>query len=178
MGHALGITPLEAVYVAIGAAGAYVLVFLLLHFLGIGLLRGSSSVADMPLAVMLGAVAGRGALGYTPTLGASVVALLVLVGLHSGVRALARRRGGAPVPSTSSPVLLLAAGVVLPDGLSAAGLSSAEVAAKLRAAGVTDPADVGVGILEASGTISVYPRGAVLDPSLLDGVRGAEALTR
>jgi uncharacterized membrane protein YcaP (DUF421 family) len=177
MGHALGITPLDALYVAIGAAGAYLLVFLLLHFLGIGLLRGSS-VADMPLAVMLGAVAGRGALGYTPTLGASVVALLVLVGLHSGVRALARRRGGAPVPSTSSPVLLLAAGVVLPDGLSAAGLSSAEVAAKLRAAGVTDPADVGVGILEASGTISVYPRGAVLDPSLLDGVRGAEALTR
>jgi uncharacterized membrane protein YcaP (DUF421 family) len=177
MGHALGITPQDALYVAIGAAGAYLLVFLLLHFLGIGLLRGSS-VADMPLAVMLGAVAGRGALGYTPTLGASVVALLVLVGLHSFVRALARRRGAAAPTPASTPVLVLADGVVLPDGLSAAGLSVAEVAARLRGAGVADPAEVGVGILEVSGSISVYPRGAVLDPSLLAGVHGAEAITR
>ena len=177
MGHALGITPQDALYVALGAAGAYLLVFLLLHFLGIGLLRGSS-VADMPLAVMLGAVAGRGALGYTPTLGASVVALLVLVGLHSLVRTLARRRGTAPSLARAVPALVLAEGVVLQDGLSASGLTAVEVAAKLRAAGVTDPAEVGVGILEASGAISVYPRGAVLDPSLLAGVHGAEVLSR
>lgn len=176
MGHALGLTPQDVLDVALASAGAYVAVFLLLRFLGIGVLHGSSA-SDLPLAVMLGAVAGRGALGYTPTLGASVVALLVLLGLHAVVRVLSRfRRGAASLGP--APVLVVADGVVLPDGLRAARLSVDEVAAKLRGAGVRDPDDVGVGILETSGSLSVYPRGAVLDAGLLAGVRGAEVLSR
>lgn len=175
MWHALGVSPADALVVAVASAGSYLVVFLLLRVLGIGLLRGSSP-ADLPLAVMLGAVAGRATLGYTPTLGAAVVALLVLLALHSGVRAISRGRAGRRLPATA-PVLVLAEGAVLPEGLAAARISADEVNAKLRGAGVTGAEDVGVGVLETSGALSVYPRGAVLDRALLQGVRGAEALS-
>lgn len=176
MWHALGLTPQEALDVAIASLGAYLVVFLLIRLLGVDLLR-SSTPADLPLAVMFGAVAGRATLGYTPTLGAAVVALVVLLAVHAVARAIdrSRARGGRPA---TAPVLVLADGAMLPEGLAAARISADEVNAKLRGSHVQAAQEVGVGILEVSGELSVYPRGAVLDPALLAGVRGAEVLSR
>ena len=77
MWQRLMLSPAEAVAVVLATAGMYWALVVLVRLLGQRALARMSST-DLATAVALGAVIGRAALGYTPTLGAGVIALVTL----------------------------------------------------------------------------------------------------
>ena len=129
--------------------------------------RASSTVA---LAAVLGAVVGRTTLGPKPDLEGGVLVLATL--LVSERVALALRRSEA----RDRAVPLVVDGQVDRAELARQGLREADLWSELRARGVTTLGDVGIVVLEPSGSISVVRRDQPVDPEALTGVRGADGL--
>lgn len=171
LGDLLWLTPTEALAVVLATTGMYLAMVLLVRVLGPRML-GAMSSYDLVAIIAFGAVLGRAALGDVAVLGGGLVALLTLVGLQAVAGALRAVPFGARAVS-SEPVLLLADGRVLEKQLRRAHVSPAELASRLRLAGVARYDDVAVALLEPTGAISVLRRGAPIDPELLSGVIGA-----
>jgi uncharacterized membrane protein YcaP (DUF421 family) len=172
----LGITGPDAAGVVLAAVGLYLTFLVLIRVAGPGPLAGAS-VADVGVALCLGAVVGRALLGDRPTLAGGAIALATLFAVHTVARrAVSRlpwlRRAGA------APVLLVVDGAVLPDDLRAARLTESDLRSKLRTAGVGSYADVAAAVLEPTGGLSVIRAGTAIDDRMLRGVRGADRLSR
>ena len=65
---------------------------------------------------------------------------------------------------------------MLHDNLETTKVTASDVRAKLREANVTDWSQVRAVVLETTGDVSVL-HGETLDPTLLEGVAGADELT-
>ncbi len=167
----LWLTPLEALAVVLGTAGMYGAMVLLVRVLGPRMLSAMSSY-DLAAVIAFGAILGRASLGEVPVLGGGLVALATLVVLQAATGAVRVRRTGARAVATP-PVLLMAAGEILPRQLRRAHLTADELRSRLRVAGVHSYDEVAVAMLEPTGAISVLRSGAPIDPLLLSGVVGA-----
>lgn len=170
----LGLTFSQAGTVVVSTVGIYLTLILLLRIFGQRALANMSSF-DFAAAIALGAVTGRVILGYTPTLLAGVIGLATLFVLQV-VFSLARRSPRIDAALSNLPVLLMADGRVLPDGLRRAHIVEDELRAKLRTAGICSYDDVAYAILERTGGVSVLRRGENISPELLQDVRGRETL--
>lgn len=168
------LTPVEAATVAVSTAGIYWAFVVLVRLLGQRALARMSST-DLATVVALGAVIGRAALGYTPTLGAGVVALLTLFAMQA-VAGQVRRRARTARVLNNPPVLLMAGSDVLAQNMRRTHLAEEELWPALRLAGIRTRAEVACVILEPTGELSVLRRGAALDRGLMADVRGVEHL--
>lgn len=162
--------PAGAVAIILSTVLLYGAFSLVLSRLGQRLYASPSSL-ELAVVTILGAIVGRSILGQVPTLSGGLLALATLFLLESlagrlrrteGVR---QRRGHRAVP-------LMVAGKIDRAELRRHGLDEAALWISLRAAGVTDPQQVAVAVLEPTGRISVL-KGTALHPASLTGVRRA-----
>lgn len=170
----LGISWAEAGSVVVSTVGIYVAFLLLIRLAGQRALSSLSSF-DFAAAVAFGSVVGRVILGYTPTLVAGVLGLVMLFGLQAGF-SLVRRSPRADAALSNLPLLLMADGHVLDGNLRKAHMVENELREKLRLAGVRRYDDVACVILERTGAVSVLRRGETISPQLLADVRGLDQL--
>jgi uncharacterized membrane protein YcaP (DUF421 family) len=160
--------------VIVSAIGVYVAFTVLIRLLGQRSIARMSTF-DVLLVLVVGSVAGRVITGYTPSLAAGVLALIVLFATHLAVQRLARRRWFAWFVR-DRPVLLMGGAELMEAHLRRAGVSRAELHAVLRAAGIGDPREVAAVVLESAGGVSVVRRGVPLDRRLFADVVGSERI--
>ncbi len=170
----VGIAPTAAVAVVCATVALYLSFIVLVRVLGQRVLS-SLSTFDLLVVIVLGAVIGRAALGYTPTLAGGLLCLGTLVALE-GVIGEVRSRPAWGRWVTNQPVLLMAGPVVLGKELARLHITEAELRARLRQSGVRSDREVAAVVLEATGKLSVLKCGVRVDPSMLAGVRGAELM--
>ena len=118
--------------------------------------------------LMAGASQATGWAGFLQSL-IAMAALMVVQYAHARMRITSDRFESAV---ENEPRLLMRDGKVLHDALRDARVSPDDLAAKLRAANVLDPAQVRAVVLETTGDVSVL-HGDRLDDRMLNGVRGA-----
>lgn len=166
------VTPTEALAVIISTAALYWGFILIIRVLGQRALARISS-PDLATVVALGAVIGRAALGYTPTLGAGMLALVTLFAMQAMAGQI-RRLTVYPESLNNAPWLLMAGTTAIPENLRRTHLAQEELLAQIRLAGVRHLSEVACVILEPTGEISVLRRGIPLDHDLMVDVRGIE----
>ncbi|UFU06924.1 DUF421 domain-containing protein [Ruania halotolerans] len=174
MNDLLLITPTQALAVVLGTVGMYVAMVLLVKLMGQRMLATMSSY-DLAAVVAFGAVIGRASLGEFPRLAAGIVALATLIVLQAVAGLVRTHRIGRQAIAVP-PVLLMAGATVLEENMRRCHVVDAELASRLRQAGVRHRNEVAAVIFEPSGAISVLRRGDGIEPELLDGVRGAEEI--
>ena len=168
-----GMRPLGAVAVVLSTALLYVAFAGLLRWYGQRLFASASSFA-VAIATVLGAVVGRATLGRTPTLGGGVLALGTLFVIGTVVGQVRRSR---PTPeSRHRAVAVMVDGEIDRDALRSRRVDELTVWTALRSAGVRDPAEVALVVLEATGQLSVIRAGDPIHPAMLTGVRHADAV--
>lgn len=172
MWDSLAVSPIDALEVMLAAVGIYFTFLVLIRLLGQRVLASMSSF-DLAAVIALGAVAGRSILGYTPTLGAGVVGVGTLLAMQALTGRLRQSRRGAALVS-NRPMLLMAGDEIVHENLHRAHMVESELHSKLRLGGIRNTAEVACVILESTGTVSVLRRGELIDPVLLDNIRGAE----
>ncbi|MBA3743066.1 DUF421 domain-containing protein [Sporichthya sp.] len=159
----------EAAAVVVSAAGMYLALLLLLRLAGRRIVAALGA-HDVAAGIGLGAIFGRTVLGYTPSLPAGLIGIATLLGLHCGTRLLVGNPRLDRVLG-SGPVLVMKDGQVLPDALRQSKLSEDDLRAALRRASIGSYADVGVAVVERTGTISVLRTGQAT-ADVLTGVDG------
>lgn len=170
----VGITPVAAVAVVCATVALYLSFIALVRVLGQRVLS-SLSTFDLLVVIVLGAVIGRAALGYTPTLAAGLICIATLVILE-GIIGQVRSRPTWGRWVNSQPVLLMTGSTVLWKHLARYHVTEEELRAALRQVGVRSDREVAAVILEGNGKLSVLRRGVPVDPSMLAGVRGADLM--
>ena len=166
----------QALAVVLGTTGIYWAFVIGVRLLGQRALARMSST-DLATVVALGAVIGRASLGYTPTFGAGVLALLTLFAMQAAGGQLRQRLRPRHLVN-NPPVLIMAGSEVLLDNLRKTHLAEEELWPKLRLAGIRSRSEVACVILEPTGEISVLRAGAALDENLMSDVRGIEHLPK
>ncbi|MDR2373449.1 MAG: DUF421 domain-containing protein [Bifidobacteriaceae bacterium] len=165
----LAITGPQIASVAISATALFWVFSALMAWLG-QRLRLRVSITTLALMTVIGAVTARAILGDAPKMTGGLVALGVLFAWESAVRLFSRGRLAAHPPRGARAVIV--DGQVNDEMLRAARVQAGELWIRLRRAGVTERAQVGYGIVEADGSITVIRRGQAIDPELLTGVAG------
>lgn len=169
MRETLGIGPVAAVWVVVSALVIVAVLLVLLRLLG------QRSVArmttfDVAVLLVLGSAGGRVITGYTPTLGAGLIAITVLIVLRSLADRMARTSWGARL-IRNRPILLVEGEQILQENLARARVSNEQLWEALRLAGVRNLGEVGHVVFETTGAVSVLRKGAPLDSRLLEGVQ-------
>lgn len=162
----------DAAAVIVATAALYWLFVLFVRLLGQRALARMSST-DLAVIIVIGAVIGRGALGYTPTLVAGMLAMVTLFAMQAmagGIRRLAKTAW----PLNNPPVLLMAGTGFVEENMKRAHLDEEELLPKLRESGIRHRSEVACVILEPTGEVTVLRRGIPLDRSLMLDVRGVE----
>ncbi|UTT68766.1 phosphatase PAP2 family protein [Arthrobacter sp. DNA4] len=168
MWEELTLTPQQALEVVLSTVGMYLALVVLVRMLGQRVLARVAS-SDLATIVALGAVIGRAALGYTPTLGAGLLALLSLFGMQAVTGHLKRWRVAERF-LLNRPVLLMSGGTIIHQNLHKVHLTEADLWPTLRLAGVRNLDEVACVVLETTGEISVLRLGVDLDPRILADV--------
>ena len=168
------ITLIDGLSVVVATATLYWMFVLLVRLLGQRALARMSST-DLAVIIMVGAVIGRSALGYTPTLAAGTLAMLTLFAMQALAGNL-RRFITTSWPLNNAPILLMAGKEFVEENLRRLHLDEEEIWPKLREGGIRHRSEVAAVILEPTGEISVMRRGIPLDRSMLKDVRGVEHL--
>lgn len=175
LARTLGIAAWRIPVVVICAVGVYLAFLVLVRLFGSRILTAWSTF-DAVVIVMFGAVAGRVIIGHPPTLAAGLIGLASLMVMEALFGAVRRVRSARRM-LTASPVVIMAHGVRLEDAMRRQHVTAADLASALRRAGVTQLHQVQCVIVEPTGALSVLREGQVIDPVLLDGVVGADAVT-
>lgn len=171
----VGISPFGALSVVISSTVLYVVYAGLLRFFGQRLYVGVSTFS-VALVALIGAITARATLGDSPTLLGGLVALGTLLVLESAFGSWSRHFPRARQRFHRPPVVLMVGRQVCVDELARHHLSETQLWSRLRQKGIVNRAQVGVVILEPSGSLTVLRAGATYDPTLLRGVRGIEAI--
>lgn len=123
----------------------------------------------------IGSIMGRVILVRT-SLAVAAVGLVTMFLLHAAAAWLHHHSAVGQRLAQNRPVLLVANGCLLDDGLRAARVSTFEVHQQLRLNGHGSLSGVAAVIFERSGRMSVIRSDEALDPSLFVEVRGTERL--
>ena len=129
---------------------------------------------DFAVTVAIGSVIATVAVSATSLLN-GVIGVVAIILTQRIIATLRTTSGAFERTIGNDPVLLMAGDRILEDNLSTAGMTRADVRAKLREANVTEWSEVRAVVLETTGDVSVL-HGETLDPSLLDGVVDVEEL--
>lgn len=103
-----------------------------------------------------------------------VIALVAIVAFQR-LLAMARRRTAVETVVDNRPILLMIGPQMITEHMARSRITPVDLRAKLREANVTDWSQIRAVVMETTGDVSVLT-GASLDPSLLEGVIGAERL--
>lgn len=168
----LGMHPLGALAIVVSTILLYFAFALFLHWAGQRLFASPSSF-DLAVVTVLGAIVGRAILGQVPTLSGGLLALatLLVLELSSG-----RIRRG--FRSRSSPrhraVVVMLAGRPESAVMNRYHIDDVSLWSALRSAGIRDPSEVALVVLEQAGRFSVFRTGEPIHPVALTGVRHSE----
>lgn len=174
MDGALALSRQEAWLTVVVATSIYVLAVVLSRLFGQRQLTTSSSY-DVMFVFAIGSVMGRVILVRT-SLGAAAVGLVTMFLLHAAAGWLHHHSPLVHRLTQNRPVLLVADGRILDDGLRAARVSTFEVHQQVRLQGYGSLRGVAAVVLERSGKVSVIGQDEELDPALFGEVRGREQL--
>lgn len=172
--NALGTSWNDLLTVVISAVAVYLVVIVFTRLTGPRALAKMSSF-DFAATVAMGSTIASTATGSS-SLTTGVLVLALLFALQYAIATLRRRdvfRGAVD----NAPLLLMAGTQVLEGNLRHARISRSELWAQLRLAGVQQLDDVRAVVLETTGDLSVLTGPGPIADELLDGVRGASALT-
>ena len=180
--HDLTIPPADALAVVITTVVIYC-VFVVILAVSRQRLYGRDSVLEFATVAVLGAIVGRTTLGLYPTLATGVVALAML-GVLTVAGGVLRARLGPRLGAQSrlarwvggTARVVMVDGSIRDDALPRLRMDEQALWAALRAAGVRDPGEVAVAVVERTGRLSVLRSGVPIDPRVLDGVEGSEAI--
>lgn len=162
----------EAGAVVASTVAIFVVVILLTRIVGLRSFSKMSSF-DFAVTVAIGSlIASVAATSISLTDG--VVALVAIVAFQR-VLAMARRRTAVETVVDNRPILLMAGEQMITEHMGDSRITPSDLRAKLREANVTEWSQVRAVVLETTGDVSVLT-GDSLDPSLLEGVIGAERL--
>lgn len=167
--------PSTLVMVPLTALAVYAAVIAATRLAGLRSFSKMSSF-DFAITVAIGSVVASTVSSPTPSLAQGVLALASLYLVQYAVARL--RAGGAVDAFDNAPLLLMDRDGMKPDNLRSAGVTQADVMAKLREANVIRLSQVRAVVLESTGDVSVLHADAgevELEPALLDGVRSAPA---
>lgn len=166
----LGLSWTDASIVVISAVGVYLAFLILIQIVGQRALAAMSSFT-FAAAIALGAIMGRAAIGYTPTLAAGVLGMSTLFALQL-VFGVLRRNRRLDRTLSNLPLLIMTNGAILPDNLRKAKMVEDE----LRLAGIRRYSDVTAAVFERTGAISILHHGETIAPELIADVPGHDVL--
>lgn len=171
--------PPDLLAVVLTAVGTYAALAVLTRLAGLRSFSKMSSY-DFAMTVAIGSTVAAVILNPGTPLVQGVVALASLYVLQVAVGWVRARSRGFEDAVDNTPLLLMAGPEMIEANLKKARVTREDVWAKLRAAGVLDPAHVRAVVLETTGDLSVLhgpPDGPPLHPDLLSNVRdGARAV--
>jgi len=165
----LGIAPGQTLVVVLSTIGIALVLLLLMRVLGQRSIARMTTF-DVAILLVLGSAGGRVITGYTPSLAAGVLALVILVLLRGLADSLARTVWGVRL-IRNKPLLLVREEHIIADNLKRARVSDGELWEALRLAGIRNLSEVALVVFESTGSISVIRKGAPLDPRLLNEVK-------
>ena len=161
--------------VAASTLGMYVLLICCARISGVRSFAEMSTF-DIAVSVAVGSLIATTVATSSPPLAQGAAALVVLYVLQLGVSHVRARRRIAERTVDNRPILLMGEGGVLRRrNMAIARVTEDDLRTHLRAANVSDPAEVRAVIMEGTGTIHVlhgeHPRLAESRPWILDNVR-------
>lgn len=119
---------------------------------------GEMSILDLVLILIIANGVQNAMVGQNTTLWAGLVAVLTLLGLDFGLKALTARSTRFRRAVEGEPRLLVRDGQILQKALRQEGVSQDELRAAVRSHGVERVEDVRLAVLETDGTISVIAK--------------------
>lgn len=174
LGYYLGLEPMGALAIVLSTAMLYGAFALILTHFGQRLYAAPSSL-ELAVVTVLGAIVGRAILGQVPTLSGGLLALATLF-LLERIAGRVRRTERMKARRRHRAVALMVNGTIDRAELLRRGLDDSSLWSALRRAGISDPAQVALAVLERDGHISVLRSGGPLHPAVLTGVRRAQEL--
>lgn len=168
----LGIELWRIPIVIISAIVIYLVLMLLIRLFGARVLSGLSGF-DTMISIILGAVAGRVIIGHPPSVSAGIIGLVTLLCCEAAF-GLLRDNVRLQRAIHTSPTVVLAHGQPQHDLMHKTHVTHEDLMSCIRRAGITNAQRVCCVILEPSGELSVLGYDSVLDPDVIEGVRGAE----
>lgn len=134
-----------------------------------------SSTYDLAFVFALGSIIGRVVLVRT-SLATALLGLGVMFVLHAGTGWLHHHSAAVHKLVQNPPILVVAHGEILDDGMRRAHMSEYELYQSLRSQGRGSLADVQAAVLERNGNVSFIGEGTDIDPSVFEEVVGREHL--
>ena len=175
LGNDLGLHPVGALATVIATVVLYLAFAWVLRAWGQRILASPSSF-DLAVVTVLGAIVGRATMGRNPTLVAALIALgtLLVCQYVTGLARNATAGGSGP-----RAVAVMVAGEMDREMLDRYRVDDRSLWSALRSAGVSDPREVALVVLEPHGQFSVLRSGSPIHASALVGVRrGGRVLDR
>lgn len=171
LNYYVGLHPLGAAAVVVSTVLLYFAFAAIIGWSGQRLFASPSSF-DLAIVTVLGAIVGRAILGQVPTLSGGLLALGTLFALEA-LTGRVRRSEALRSRARHRATVVMLAGQPDREAMRRHHLDDAGLWAALRAAGVRDPHDVALVVLEQTGRFSVLRRGEPLHPAALTGIRRA-----
>lgn len=171
LSYYLGIHPLGALAIVLSTVLLYFSFAVLLRWYGQRMYASPSSL-DLAVVTVLGAIVGRAILGRVPTLSGGLLALAVLFALEAIVGRI-RRSERIRSRGRHRAVAVMVDGRIDRGEMHKHHLDDNVLWSALRAAGVRNPAEVALAVLEQNGRFSVLRKGEPIHPAALTGVRHA-----
>ena len=126
---------------------------------------GQMSVLELVVILIISDAVQNSMVGDNTTLWGGLVAVVTLLALDFGLKAMARRSKRVRKAVEGEPRLLVRDGRLLMRAIEEEGLEVEEVRAAVRSHGLTDVQEVRLAVLETDGSISVIPRDRETPPS-------------
>ena len=172
----LGLTPLQALAVVASTVALYFFFVIMYRVIGQRLFVKMNGF-DMLLVIVMGAIVGRAMMGHTPTFAAGVLVMVVLLFLEFFFGTLSGHpRLGRMI--NNQPVLLMADGEYIREELRRTHITTSDINARIRAAGLPSKDEVAALVLERTGDMSLLRKGTPIDPSLVAEVRSGFRIPR
>lgn len=160
--------------VILAGIAVYITFLALVHLFGPRVLARMTAF-DAVVIVMFGAVAGRVIVGHPPTLAAGIIGLITLMALEATFGTI-RSVNGIRQALDGRARVVMAHGKVVDKQLFKSHMNRNDIRFAVRKAGIPTMAQVQCMILEPTGELTVIRTGTAIDPELLKGVAGVEAL--
>ncbi|MDF2734266.1 MAG: transrane protein YrbG [Chloroflexota bacterium] len=119
---------------------------------------GQMSVLELVVILVISDAVQNSMVGENTTLWGGLIAVVTLLAMDFGLKAVAKRSKTLSKAIEGEPRLLVRDGRLLARAIKEEGLETEEVRAAIRSHGLVGPEDVRLAVLETDGSISVIPR--------------------